>query len=221
MCVQVQKLRCRYPQLCPCTPNPSGSPRNTRSFSAISPEKTASECGVRENPIQPLLLSCARKAERYRKSQRTLCPSISIHPRHSFSPIRFFPISRKKGFAPRLLNPVPLEPSFSSGNPCIHVSGLPSRGNQVAHTCTACPSGSPAHPPRPRFISKYRNHQAPLPSLNPNRKNQTSYRRRIDRALNRSLSVFIMSGRIPPQRVAQLRRPCQIVEAIKSSPLEN
>src|SRR4029077_12120418 len=118
MCVHVQKSRCRYPQLWPCTPSPSGSPRNTRPFSTISPEKVASECGVRENPIQPLLLSCARKVERYRKSQRTLCPSISIHPRHSFSPIRFSPISRKKGLAPRLLNPPPSTPTLSIGNPC-------------------------------------------------------------------------------------------------------
>src|SRR5229473_2669747 len=219
MCVQLQKFRCRYPQLCPCTPNPSGSPLNTRSFSAISPEKTASECGVRENPIQPLLLSCARKAERYRKSQRILSPSISIHPRHSFSPIRFFPISRKKGLAPRLLNSPPFTARVSIGNPCIQVSGLPSRGNQVAHTCTACPSGSPAHPPRPRFISKYRNHQAPLPSLNPSRKNQTSYRRRIVTALNRSLSVLIPHGEyhrsVSPCPVSNSQSP------IKLSPIEN
>jgi len=191
MCVQLQKFRCRYPQLCPCTPCPRGSPRNTRSFSAISPEKTASECGVRENPIQPLLLSCTQRVDRYRKSQRIRCPGISIHPRHSFSPIRFSLISRKKGLAPCLLNPPPSTLRLSTGNPFIQVSGFPARGNQVAHTCTACPSGSPAHPPRPGFISKYRNHQAPLPSLSPIRKNQTSYRRRIETALNRSLSVFI------------------------------
>src|SRR5713226_699605 len=206
MCVQVQKFRCLYPQLCPCIPKPSGSPRNTRSFSAISPEKTASECGVREKPIQPLLLSSARKLDRYRKSQEIRCPAASMRPRHSFSPMRFSPISRKKGLAPRLLNPVytsralfepaPFECSsferrLSIGNPWIQVSGFPSRGNHVAHTCTGCPCGSPAHPPRPGFISKYRNHHAPLPSLNPSRKNQTSYRRRIDSALNRSLSVFI------------------------------
>src|SRR5713226_9813743 len=105
MCVQVQKFRCLYPQLCPCIPKPSGSPRNTRSFSAISPEKTASECGVRENPIQPLLLSSARKVDRYRKSQETRCPPTSMDPRHASSPIRFSPISRKKGLAPRLLKP--------------------------------------------------------------------------------------------------------------------
>jgi hypothetical protein len=191
MCVQLQNFRCRYPQLCPCTPNPSGSPRNTRSFSAISPEKTASECGVREKPIQPLLLSCARKVERYRKSQPTLCPSISMPPRHSFSSIRFFSISRKKGLAPRLLKPLPPAPRLSIGNPFIHVSGFPSRGNQVAHTCTACPSGSLVHPPRPGFISRYLNHQAPLPSFSPIRKNQTSYRLRIVTAVNRSLNVFI------------------------------
>src|SRR6267142_102717 len=191
MCVQLQKFRCRYPQLCPCTPCPRGSPRNTRSFSAISPEKTASECGVRANPIQPLLLSCTQKVDRYRKSQRIRCPGISIHPRHSFSAIRFSLISRKKGLAPCLLNPPPSTLRLSTGNPFIQVSGFPARGNQVAHTCTACPSGSPAHPPRPGFINKYRNHQAPLPSLSPIRKNQTSYRRRIETALNRSLSVSI------------------------------
>src|SRR6267378_8041848 len=81
MCVQLQKFRCRYPQLCPCTPCPSGSPRRTRSFSAISPEKTASECGVRENPIQPLLLSSTRKVDRYRKSQKIRCPPTSMRPR--------------------------------------------------------------------------------------------------------------------------------------------
>src|SRR6266436_3538434 len=109
MCVQVQKWRCRYPQLCPCIPKPSGSPRNTRSFNAISPEKTASECGVRENPIHPLLLSSARNVDRYRKSHEILCPPASIRPWHASSPIRFSPISKKNGLAPRLLNPEPFE----------------------------------------------------------------------------------------------------------------
>src|SRR5712664_4934267 len=114
-----------------------------------------------------------------------------MRPRHSFSPIRFSPISRKKGLAPRLLSPVPFERRLSIENPWIHVSGFPSRGNHVAHTCTGCPCGSPGHPPRPGFISKYRNHHAPLLSLSPSRKNQTSYRRRIDSAVNTSFSVFI------------------------------
>src|ERR1700674_19830 len=156
MCAQVQKCRCRYPQLCPCIPVPNGSPRKERSFNSISPEKTASECGVRENPIQPLLLISARKDERYRRSHEILWPPTSMRPRHSFSPIRFSLISRKKGLAPRLLKPTPPEPSLrepalskpvplalplserrlSSENPCIHVSGFPSRGNHVAQTCT-------------------------------------------------------------------------------------
>src|SRR5712691_11592648 len=110
MCVQVQKFRCLYPQLCPCIPIPSGSPRNTRSFSEISPEKTASECGVREKPIQPLLLSSTRKLDRYLKSQQIRCPPTSIRPRHSPSPIRFSPICRKKGLAPRLLKPALFNP---------------------------------------------------------------------------------------------------------------
>src|SRR5713101_6860033 len=207
-------------------PKASGSPRKVRSFSAISPEKTASECGVREKPIQPLLLSSARKVDRYRKSHKMRCPSASIRPRHVSSPIRLSPISRKNGLAPRslkpalpelaplkpalpkttllkpatlkpaslepaLLEPSPFERRLSSGNPWIQVSGIPSLGNHVAQTCTACPCGSPAHPLRPGFISKYRNHQAPLPSHNPSRKNQTSYRRRIDSAVNNSFSVFI------------------------------
>jgi len=83
------------------------------------------------------------------------------------------------------------ERRLSTGNPCIHVSGFPFRGNHVAQTCTGRPSGSLGHPPRPGFMSKYRNHHAPLPSPNPSRKNHTSYRRRIESALNRSLSVFI------------------------------
>src|SRR5260370_39180706 len=132
MCVQVQNCRCRYPQLCPCIPKPSAFPRKVRSFSAISPEKTASECGVREKPIQPLLLSSARKDDRYRKSQRIRCPATSIRPRHSSSPIRFSPISRKKGLTPRpliaapfesaslepmLLETAPFEQRLSTGNP--------------------------------------------------------------------------------------------------------
>src|SRR5216684_4419120 len=189
MCVQVQKCRCRYPQLCPCIPNPSGSPRNVRSFRAISPEKIASECGVRENPIQPLLLNSARKIDRYRKFQEIRCPRTSIRPRHSFSPIRFSPISRKNGLAPRSLIRPPFEPRLSMGNPWIQVSGFPSRGNHVAQTCTGCPCASLAHPPCLGFIIKYRNHQAPLPSRKPIRKNQTSYLRRIESAVNRSLSV--------------------------------
>src|SRR6266446_4623230 len=155
------------------------------------------------------------------------CPSASIRPRHVSSPIRFSPISRKNGLAPRFLKPAqlnpalfkpalfklasskpaslataplevalletlsfetaPLERRLSSGNPWIQVSGFPSRGNHVAQTCTACPCASPAQPPRPGFISKYRNHQAPLPSPSPTRKNQTSYRRRIDSLENSSL----------------------------------
>src|SRR5258707_9542499 len=112
MCVQVQKCRCRYPQLCPCIPKPSASPRKVRSFRAISPEKTASECGVREKPIQPLLLSSVRKVDRYRKSHKMRCPSASIRPRHVSSPIRFSPISRKNGLAPRLLKPAQLNPAL-------------------------------------------------------------------------------------------------------------
>ena len=38
---------------------------------------------------------------------------------------------------------------------------LPAPGNQVAHTCTGMPPRSPVQPPRPGFISKYRNHHAP------------------------------------------------------------
>jgi hypothetical protein len=129
-----------------------------------------------------------------------------MRPQHSFSPIRFSPILRQKGLAPRLLNLALLEPALfksalfkslsferrlSTGNPWIQVSGFPSLGNHVAHTCTGCPCASPAHPPRPGFISKYRNHQAPLPSLSPSRKNHTSYRRRIESAVNSSLSVFM------------------------------
>src|SRR6266404_3492710 len=53
-----------------------------------------------------------------------------------------------------------------------------------------CPCASPAHPPRPGFISKYRNHQAPPPSPSPTRKNQTSYLRRIGSLVNTSFSVF-------------------------------
>src|SRR5713226_3928367 len=191
MCVQVQKFRCLYPQLCPCIPKPSGSPRNERSFNAISPEKTASECGVRENPIQPLLLSSTRKVDRYRKSHEILCPPTSMRPQHPFSPIRFSPISKKKGLAPRLLSLAPTAPRLSTGNPWTQVSGFPSLGNHVAQTCTGSPCKSPAQPPRPGFISKYRNHHAPLPSPSPTRKNQTSYRRRIVNLVITSLSVFI------------------------------
>src|SRR5260370_19317178 len=117
MCVQVQNCRCRYPQLCPCIPKPSAFPRKVRSFSAISPEKTASECGVREKPIQPLLLSSVRKVDRYRKSQEIRCPSTSMPPRHSFSPIRFSPITRKKGLVPRSLKPA--LPELASLKPAL------------------------------------------------------------------------------------------------------
>src|SRR5260370_30874198 len=96
-----------------------------------------------------------------------------MRPLHSFSPIRFSPIPRKKGLVPRLLKPAPFELAasalalskptlfeqrLSSENPWIQVSGFPSLGNHVAHTCTACPSASPAPPPLPASISNYRHH---------------------------------------------------------------
>src|SRR5713101_9855804 len=98
-------------------PKASGSPRKVRSFSAISPEKTASECGVREKPIQPLLLSSVQKVDRYRKSQQIRWPPTSMRPRHSSSPIRFSPISRKKGLAPRSLKPA--LPELASLKPAL------------------------------------------------------------------------------------------------------
>ncbi len=64
----------------------------------------------------------------------------------------------------------------------MNVCGFPSRGNHVAHTCTGNPADSAVHPFLPKFISKYRNHHAPLPSANPHRRNHTSYRRFIPRA---------------------------------------
>jgi hypothetical protein len=94
-------------------------------------------------------------------------------------------------FKSALFKSLSFERRLSTGNPWIQVSGFPSLGNHVAQTCTGCPCGSLEHPPRPGFISKYRNHHAPLPSPSPSRKNQTSYRRRIDSAVNTSFSVFI------------------------------
>src|SRR3977135_3799170 len=102
------------------------------------------------------------------------CPATSTRPQHSFSPIRFSPTCRKKGLAPRLLNPALLdlglfgraslepapfkcslfEPRFSIENPCIHFSGFPSLGTHVAQPCTGCPCASPPPPPRPGFINK-------------------------------------------------------------------
>ena len=109
--VQVQKLRCRYPQLCPCTPNPKGSPSKLRPSSVICPEKRASECGVRENPIQPLVLSVTRNAERYCRSHEIACPSTFKAPRQELSPISFLPMRKWNGF--RLLA---LRSSPSKGN---------------------------------------------------------------------------------------------------------
>src|SRR5260370_12648881 len=111
-----------------------------------------------------------------------------MRPRHSFSPVRFSPILRQKGLAPRLLNLALLEPTLfksalfkslsferrlSAGNPWIHVSGFPSFGNHVAQTCTGCPCGSSGPPPRPGFISQNRTHPPPPPSLHPTPTNQT------------------------------------------------
>src|SRR5208282_2870245 len=111
-CVQVQKLRCRYPQLWPCTPNPKGSPAKLRPSRVIWPEKSASECGVRENPIQPLLLSVTRNVERQWISHESACPSTYKVPRQEFSPIPLLPIWRWNGFCLRALRSSP-----SRGNP--------------------------------------------------------------------------------------------------------
>src|SRR3954467_3003609 len=88
-CVHLQKFRCRNPQLCPWTPNPSGSPAKLRPSSEISPEKTASECGVRENPIHPLLLKVTRKVDRYCRFHVIRWPSTFRAPRQKSSPISF------------------------------------------------------------------------------------------------------------------------------------
>ena len=53
----------------PLHSEPKGSLAKLRPSSTILPEKSASECGVRENPIHPLLLSVTRNVERQSTSE--------------------------------------------------------------------------------------------------------------------------------------------------------
>ncbi len=91
---------------------PKDFPQNSGHPSVIFPEKIASECGVRENPIQPLLLKVTRNVERHWRSHEIECPSTSNVPRQEPSPISLLPIRKWNGFCFLALRSKP-----SKGNP--------------------------------------------------------------------------------------------------------
>jgi hypothetical protein len=106
-CVRAGKIRMRpspevtmpAPTVMALNSEPKGLPSKLRSSSVIFLEKITSECGVRENPIQPLLLKVARNAERHCRSHEIACPSTSNVPRQEPSPISLLPIRKWNGFA--------------------------------------------------------------------------------------------------------------------------
>jgi len=186
------------PQLCPCTHVP-GAHRETRDHSARF---------AREDRI---------RMWRPRKSNPTLAAQLHAKGRPiSQIPTNSLPRNLNTSSAFVLTNPVLLNlqekgtstmlaqspPStlrLSTGNPFIKSPVSPLAETKSPTLATACPSGSPAHLPSPRIHQQISEPPSPLPSLSPIRKNQTSYRRRIETALNRSLSVFHASRRITPQ----------------------